>query len=345
MPESARLKDIAEPLGVSEVSVSNALSGKKGVSDKLRSLILDKARELDFDLSRYDRKKNNSPMVGVIISKRYADQNKSFYRALYQQLILEAAKEGVLVVPEIVCDEGEQAVSESARRKETDAALPHMMSAVKPDGLFLVGEMQDRYIRRLIGQASMPVVLLDYCSPSLGCDAVMSDNYMGMYEITEYLIRRGHREIAFVGTCRSSEKMRERFCGFLKCMSDYHLPVRPEWIIDQEDRGALNSILTSPGERPTAFAFSSDAAAASTLRVLKKRGLGVPEDISAAGYGDDLWDRSLEAGLTRYAVDMRAMAEEAVRVMMQRIEGYSGERRVWSAVSHMEARNSVRAVF
>ena len=53
----------------------------------------------------------------------------------------------------------------------------------------------------------------------------------------------------------------------------------------------------------------------------------------------------MEAGLTRYAVDMRAMAEEAVRVMMQRIEGYSGERRVWSAVSHMEARNSVRAVF
>ena len=357
MPESARLKDIAEPLGVSEVSVSNALSGKKGVSDKLRSLILDKARELDFDLSRYDRKKNNSPMVGVIISKRYADQNNSFYRMLYQQLILEAAKEGVLVVPEIVCDEGEQAASESARveenqaasesarRKETDAALPHMMSAVKPDGLFLVGEMQDRYIRRLIGQVSMPVVLLDYCSPSLGCDAVMSDNYMGMYEITEYLIRRGHREIAFVGTCRSSEKMRERFCGFLKCMSDYHLPVRPEWIIDQEDRGALNSILTSPGERPTAFAFSSDAAAASTLRALKERGLGVPEDISAAGYGDDLWDRSLEAGLTRYAVDMRAMAEEAVRVMMQRIEGYNGERRVWSAVSHMEARNSVRAVF
>ena len=31
--------------------------------------------------------------------------------------------------------------------------------------------------------------------------------------------------------------------------------------------------------------------------------------------------------------------------MMQRIEGYNGERRVWSAVSHMEARNSVRAVF
>ena len=122
MPESARLKDIAEPLGVSEVSVSNALSGKKGVSDKLRSLILDKARELDFDLSRYDRKKNNSPMVGVIISKRYADQNNSFYRGLYQQLILEAAKEGVLVVPEIVCDEGEQAASESARVEENQAA-------------------------------------------------------------------------------------------------------------------------------------------------------------------------------------------------------------------------------
>lgn len=357
MPESARLKDIAEPLGVSEVSVSNALSGKKGVSDKLRSMILEKARELDFDLTRYDRKKNSSPIVGIIIPKRYVDQNRSFYRALYEHLLLEGAGEGFLVVTEIIRGEEEDGSPETVREEEPDAAVLHMMSAGKPDGLFLVGEMGDSYIRRLTGQVDIPVLLLDYYNPSFGCDAVMPDNYMGMYEVTEYLIRRGHREIAFVGAGDSSDKVRERFCGFMKCMLEHHLPVPPERIIGQEDLGLPNSIPASPGALPTAFACSSDSATASTLRTLKTRGLRVPEDVSVAGYSehdgydgyggscDDLSDSAIRTGVTGYEVDLKAMAETAVRVMTERIEGYKGEPRVWTVVSRIAAKNSVREIF
>ncbi len=336
MPEPARLKDIAEPLGVSEVTVSNALSGKKGVSDKLRSLILDKAREINFDLSRYDRKKNYSPLVGVIISKSIIDKKSQFYRALYEKLILAAAEEGLLVVTEHICEEGE------------DEALPQLASAGKTDGLFLLGEMQDSLICRLKGQADIPVVLLNYYKPSLGCDSVICNDYMGMYEVTEYLIRRGHREIAFVGTGGRSEAARERFCGFLKCMSEYRLPVRPEWIIEREDSELPDSIPASSGALPTAFACSGDSAAASVLRALKELGLRVPQDMSLAGYGgcdDDPSDSMLWTGMTGYAVDMKAMAQEAVRVMMKRIEGYKGEPRVWSVVSHIVEKNSVRAIF
>ena len=53
MSDKIRLKDIAEKTEVSIVTVSNALSGKKGVSPALRKNIIQTAREMGFDFAKY----------------------------------------------------------------------------------------------------------------------------------------------------------------------------------------------------------------------------------------------------------------------------------------------------
>ena len=52
-----KLKDIAEELGVSVVTVSNALSGKKGVSDAVRQKILETAQRMGYDYLCRGKKK------------------------------------------------------------------------------------------------------------------------------------------------------------------------------------------------------------------------------------------------------------------------------------------------
>ena len=47
---NVKLKDIAEALNVSTVTVSNALAGRKGVSEEVRSQVVAKAKELGYDL-------------------------------------------------------------------------------------------------------------------------------------------------------------------------------------------------------------------------------------------------------------------------------------------------------
>ena len=42
------MKDIAQELDISIVTVSNALAGKDGVGDRLREVIIDKAKELGY---------------------------------------------------------------------------------------------------------------------------------------------------------------------------------------------------------------------------------------------------------------------------------------------------------
>lgn len=51
-----KLKDIAQAAGVSTVTVSNALSGKRGVSNDVREKIEEIARNMGYDFSRYEKK-------------------------------------------------------------------------------------------------------------------------------------------------------------------------------------------------------------------------------------------------------------------------------------------------
>ena len=44
------LKDIAESLNVITVTYSNEIAGRKGVSEEVRSQVVEKAKELGYDL-------------------------------------------------------------------------------------------------------------------------------------------------------------------------------------------------------------------------------------------------------------------------------------------------------
>ena len=65
-----RLEDIARKLNISIVTVSNALSGKKGVSDSLRDTIIRTAEELGYDVSRYRERKERTALNSAFFCRR-----------------------------------------------------------------------------------------------------------------------------------------------------------------------------------------------------------------------------------------------------------------------------------
>lgn len=76
--QKVRMSDIAEKLGVSTVTVHNALCGKKGVSEEMRAQILDAAKEMGYEAAPASRKKKEEPeeswKIGVIIAENYLAQ-------------------------------------------------------------------------------------------------------------------------------------------------------------------------------------------------------------------------------------------------------------------------------
>ncbi len=326
-----KLKDIAAALGVSVVTVSNALSGKPGVSETLREEILGKAREIGYNCSRYD--KQQEVRIGVLVSEKYVTVGASFYWEMYQHVAYAVSKRKSATMIEIL---------ESG---EDEKSLPKMIGERNSDGILVIGWMSHDYIRMLLENIHVPIVLLDFQYPDLPCDAVITANYIGGYKITRYLLERGHRRIGFVGTVRANENIMDRYFGYRKGMAEYGISLRQDWILEDRDieTGGLLHI-ELPEELPDAFVCNADLSAGLLYDALQEKGLRVPEDVSVIGFDNYLHGHKFAGELTTYNVDMKRMAEKAVKILFDKIGGNEKRYGVHTVDSVIVERSSVKSV-
>lgn len=100
-----KLKDIAKALNVSTVTVSNALTGRKGVSEEVRSQVI--AKELGYDLKKYTNKRQGVT-IGVIVSEQCLELGVSFYWSMYQKVAYAASKSQSVTMLEALGQENEE---------------------------------------------------------------------------------------------------------------------------------------------------------------------------------------------------------------------------------------------
>lgn len=305
-----KLKDIADRIGVSTVTVSNALSGKKGVSAGLRENIENVAEELGYDISRYHRTLQGARIGVISTEKRYMEIGNSFYWSLYQQVVNAAIERQSVTMLEPV----EESRQESGQP-------PRILKAKAVDGLIVIGWMFAPYIQYLVKEAGVPVVLLDFRVRESSCDTVISCNYTGIYKMTRYLTDRGHRRLAFVGSVLANENIMDRYYGYRKALIEAGIEERRDWILEDRDLLTGEMQFSLPDELPTAFVCNCDLAARDVYAALDERGLRVPDDASIVGYDDYLPGSSVADLLTTYHVDTRRMAEMAVGRLLGKIHG------------------------
>lgn len=328
-----KLRDIADALQVSIVTVSNALSGKKGVSEAVRTMIVEKADELGYDRSKYRKVPGAGIKIGVVVSDKYLDVGASFYWAMYQQVVYMASKRQSFTMFEVLETEAEKG-----------RELPNLLREDSVDGLIVIGWVERDYIRKMVAAAKVPVVLLDFYVKDILCDAVMSNNYIGMYKMTRYLIERGHRKIAFAGSVRANENIMDRYFGYRKGMEEFGLSLREDWVLEDRDVEFGSMQLKLPKEMPTAFVCNCDLTASILYDKLLKAGYRVPEDVSIVGYDNYLFGHPFADMITTYNVDMEQMAKTAVKILIKKIRGNDRHQGVRYIDSSIVERKSVRTV-
>lgn len=332
--KSVKLSDIANELGVSVVTISNALSGRKGVSDELREKIEAKADELGYIRNtRISEGKRESYNVGVVVSERYLGRTTSFYWELYQKLVSVASKKSSFTMLEVLSLEDEQ-----------NANLPAMILDNKIDGLVIIGRLSKKYLLTLNEQINVPMVFLDFYDDSISCDAIVSDNFYGMYRMTKYLINKGHKEIAFIGEIHATSSIMDRYLGYMKAMLEANLDIREEWLISDRDLEKGHMVVNLPNNLPTAFVCNCDLAAELLIEQLTEKGYEVPEDISVVGYDNFSYSSYINKNLTTYDVDTYRLARQCFHVLTKRIKNSSGHMGIQSVEGNMIIRNSAKEI-
>ena len=200
MGKSVAMKDIAEAMGLSIVSVSNALAGRDGVSEEMRNRVQQKATELGYS---YKKEKNNIQMhgnIGVLVADRFFS-DCAFYTTMYRSVIMKCADIGATGILEIV-DENAELTCE----------VPKLILDKKIDGIILMGELSSQYVNMIV-QSGVPYILLDFYDDTHSGDSIVSDGIFGTYQLTCHLIHRGHKNIYFVGNRLATSSIMDRFLG------------------------------------------------------------------------------------------------------------------------------------
>lgn len=86
--------------------------------------------------------------------------------------------------------------------------------------------MATDYLRMLSEKVTVPIVYLDFYLDDIKEDSVISNSFYGTYQITHYLLQKGHRQIAFVGTLFSTKSITDRYLGYEKAMMEMGLEVK-----------------------------------------------------------------------------------------------------------------------
>ena len=303
------MRDIARAVGTSAVTVSKAMAGKTGMSDELRMKILKKASEMGYEYPHSSRQLPREHLeVGILIPDRFFEAD-SFYAEMYKRLVKKLADLGHFGLLELLDPENEE-----------KQVLPSLMTTKHVDGLIMLGEPAKHYYRK-VAQAGTPVVFLDFYDEQANADAVAGDNAYGTYRLTSHLIRRGHREIGFVGNTKATSSIMDRFLGYYRAMLVNDLPVREQWIIP--DRGLTGGIVKPalPEELPTAFVCNCDMTARMMIDLLQEKGYRVPEDISVTGFDDYPPGGENDIPLSTFRVDTDGMIELAVKTLLERCSG------------------------
>lgn len=334
MAKAVKLEDIAKRIGVSNVTVSKALAGKNGVSEELRQRIKEIAEEMGYKSvsSQKVKEKNGTGNIGVLVPCRFVDGNTSFYWAIYQNVVTKLQAKGYYAILELLNIEDEE-----------NLVLPKMIQDAKVDGIIVIGQVSNEYSQCVWNNGSIPTVFLDFYDTHMEYDTIITDGYYGMYMLTDYLVKMGHKKIYFVGTPLSTSSITDRYFGYQKALMENGITMEPHWLVKDRECGSSQDLYVDiPEDLPTAFACNSDYTANFLVTKLSEKGLSVPEDISVVGFDNYLYPNLSNLQLTTYEVEMDKMAELGVKTILRKINRKDYVKGVQIITGHMVIKDSVK---
>lgn len=271
--------DIAAKANVSAMTVSRVINNTGKISDKTRAKVKRVMEELNYVPNQTARSlvTQQTRILFLLIT----DITNPFYTTLARGAEDAAKKQGFRLL-----------FGNSDESLEKESEYIQTILAARVDGA-LVAPAGDPSLPHLemLRKHNVPFVLLDREVPGIECDVVLGDGKEGGRRLVEHLVERGHRRIALINGSSSVSSARLRLQGYQEAMKLNDLPYAEHDICEmsfgpQSDLSAIEAWLDGMPSLPTAIVAGNNVLALEVMRVLRKRNLQVPEQISLVCFDD-----------------------------------------------------------
>lgn len=329
MEKKVTLQQIADELGTSKVTVSRALNGKPGISDSLRKSILACAETFGYTVQTGSTA--SAKALVFLVPQRFFLEFDRFYTVIYFHLSRLCQAQGITLTSTVISQEEEQT-----------GCLPVQMLRNVYDGVFIAGDSNTALLQA-VAALNVPMVFIDFNKQGTDGGHILADNYALSFDITRYLIKRGHRRIGFVGDYLANQNICDRYMGYLKALLLSGLTHDPQAdIVNNDARTGLYTLnFTMPQKTPTAFVCTCDTAAFYLYEKLKMMELRIPDDVSVVSFDNTEICENMIPRLTSMEIDKKDFAVLAFQQMNKQLNNpLTANRRLFVA-SRLVERDSV----
>lgn len=310
------IDEVARAVGVSRQTVSNVLNGRGRFADATRDRVLDEVARLGYRPHRGARslRSHRSTQLALPMTAALLRPGNVIMAQFLQACVAAAAERDHHVLVSAGADGGVDGI----RRLVADASVDAFLLADAGHG--------DPRVAALLA-AGFPFACFGRTRPGEPQCWVDIDNVGAVRGAVAHLVRRGHRELAFVGHAGPDFWNTEREQGFLEGLRDAGLPDgsrRIRRVREVTAAAAAVDRLLAGRRPPTAVVTGSDTLAAVVYGAVSRRGLVVGRDVAVTGFDGGALGAVLVPSLTTVTIPMTAIARAVVDRALAEVGGPTG---------------------
>ncbi|GAC14460.1 LacI family DNA-binding transcriptional regulator [Aliiglaciecola lipolytica] len=332
------INDVARISGVSKRTVSRVINGAANVGEATRKKIEAVIQELNFSPDKQARglAASRSFLLGLIYDNPDA-------------LYIDQVQRGVL---DICSAKGYELVVHPCTYKSDDF-INNCIKFVKRsniDGVVILPPVSEsRELATSFQENHIKYVRIASLDLDDHANIVVSDDRAALSDLARYIVSLGHQNIAIISGPKSYFSSKERLEGFCDTLKQLGKKVPEERIIEGKNTYesgidcARQLLIQTP--RPQFIFANNDEMAAGVLKVAHELGILVPEQLSIAGFDDNLLASRIIPSLTTIQRPVSAMASLAATKIIAMIEGneYNVEEQ-YLVKPHLIIRESTRKI-
>lgn len=307
-----RLKDVAARSGVSIKTASNVVHDHPHVKESTRARVQLAIDELGYrpNLSARRMRYGKSGFLAVALPRL----DLPYFAELAAKISERAGALGQIVLLDATGGTSE------AERIVLRGVSSHIIDGVIFSPLALTAD-------EIAGRTDdVPMVLLGERIVPKGFDHVAVDSVAAARAMTEHLLGLGRTRVAAIGRMSATGTHSMRLSGYRQALTAAGLGfdqslVRAVTDFEREaGRRAMHSLLDSDRPPDAVFCFN-DLMAIGALRACHEAGVRVPEDVAVGGFDNIAECEFTSPRLTTIAPDLDVLVDEALRLVLARVNG------------------------
>ena len=317
MAHRINMKDIAREAGVSVATVSYIINKRsdQSIAPDTVARVNEAIKKLGYvpNLGARALANRKTRLIGLVIPQAETGSRMMLENSFYGEFIA--------VLEEVLRQSGYSLLlsGEDVNKSYVELARERAL-----DGIVVVGLPADQDARLLL-EENIPLVFVDSYLEGNAYSSVNIQDEEGGYLACDYLIKNGHRNIAFVSGFLSQEGVnRKRFRGYGKALLENGIEEKKEYVLSGRISYSYGieagRQIAAMKERPSAVFATADILALGIMRGLKSEGLSVPRDVSVIGFDDGFLALSAEPSLTSIHQDAGQKARVTARLLFAQMD-------------------------